>query len=36
MKEVFEQTAEEFGGEAIVNIKVMYPGFNQQCWRSSC
>jgi len=30
MKEAFEQTAEEFGGSAIVNVQVMYPGFNQR------
>ncbi|RDW21983.1 M20/M25/M40 family metallo-hydrolase [Oceanobacillus chungangensis] len=30
MKEVFETTAKSLGGEAIVNIQVMYPGFNQQ------
>ncbi|WP_019241379.1 MULTISPECIES: M20/M25/M40 family metallo-hydrolase [Bacillus] len=27
MKEAFETTAKEMGGEAIVNIEVMYPGF---------
>ncbi|OZU90032.1 hypothetical protein CIL03_02530 [Virgibacillus indicus] len=30
MKEAFETTAEEAGGEAEVTIKVMYPGFKQQ------
>lgn len=29
MKEAFESTAKEMGGEAIVDIKVMYPGFKQ-------
>ncbi|MGM9924947.1 MAG: tripeptidase T [Bacillus sp. (in: firmicutes)] len=27
MKEAFETTAKEMGGEAIVNVTVMYPGF---------
>ncbi|MBS3679642.1 M20/M25/M40 family metallo-hydrolase [Ornithinibacillus massiliensis] len=30
MKEAYETTAKEMGGEAIVDIKVMYPGFKQQ------
>lgn len=30
MKEAFETTAKEMGGEAIVDVKVMYPGFKQQ------
>ncbi|WP_010093159.1 M20/M25/M40 family metallo-hydrolase [Ornithinibacillus scapharcae] len=30
MKEAFESTAKDMGGEAIVDIKVMYPGFKQQ------
>lgn len=30
MKEAYETTANEMGGEAIVDIKVMYPGFKQQ------
>ncbi|SES82191.1 tripeptide aminopeptidase [Oceanobacillus limi] len=30
MKEAFESTAKEFGGEAEVEIKIMYPGFKQQ------
>lgn len=30
MKEAFETAAEENGGSADVNIKVMYPGFKQQ------
>ncbi|RKQ37731.1 M20/M25/M40 family metallo-hydrolase [Oceanobacillus halophilus] len=30
MKEAFEKTAEEYGGSADVEIKVMYPGFNQK------
>ncbi|WP_085991964.1 M20/M25/M40 family metallo-hydrolase [Oceanobacillus senegalensis] len=30
MKEAFIQTAEEYGGEAEVEIKVMYPGFSQK------
>jgi tripeptide aminopeptidase len=29
MKEAFETVAKEMGGEAIVDIKVMYPGFKQ-------
>ncbi|GGA67947.1 M20/M25/M40 family metallo-hydrolase [Ornithinibacillus halotolerans] len=29
MKEAYESTAKEMGGEAIVDIKVMYPGFKQ-------
>ncbi|WP_156290857.1 M20/M25/M40 family metallo-hydrolase [Oceanobacillus salinisoli] len=29
MKEVFEKTAEEYGGSADVEINVMYPGFHQ-------
>ncbi|MCF6137802.1 M20/M25/M40 family metallo-hydrolase [Pseudalkalibacillus berkeleyi] len=27
MKDAFESTAEEYGGKANVNVKVMYPGF---------
>ncbi|WP_047979974.1 M20/M25/M40 family metallo-hydrolase [Ornithinibacillus contaminans] len=30
MKEAFESTAKELGGEAIVDVKVMYPGFKQE------
>lgn len=30
MKEAFENTAAEYGGSAEVNVKVMYPGFNQR------
>jgi tripeptide aminopeptidase len=30
MKEAYESTAKEMGGEAIVDIKVMYPGFKQE------
>ncbi|CDQ39726.1 MULTISPECIES: M20/M25/M40 family metallo-hydrolase [Virgibacillus] len=30
MKEAFETTAQELGGSAEVEIKVMYPGFKQQ------
>lgn len=30
MKEAFETVANEYGGEADVQIEVMYPGFNQQ------
>lgn len=30
MKEAFESTAEEFGGSAEVEVKVMYPGFKQE------
>lgn len=30
MKEAFEQTASEYGGNAEVNVEVMYPGFNQK------
>ncbi|MFD2045938.1 M20/M25/M40 family metallo-hydrolase [Ornithinibacillus salinisoli] len=30
MKEAFETTAKEYGGEAEVEIKVMYPGFKQE------
>ncbi|AXI11159.1 hypothetical protein CUC15_10960 [Oceanobacillus zhaokaii] len=30
MKDAFETTAKSLGGEAIVNIQVMYPGFNQK------
>lgn len=30
MREAFEQTAEEAGGKAEVEIQVMYPGFKQQ------
>lgn len=29
MKEVFEKTAEQYGGSADVEIQVMYPGFSQ-------
>ncbi|HEY4602577.1 MAG TPA: M20/M25/M40 family metallo-hydrolase [Cerasibacillus sp.] len=30
MKEVFETTAEAYGGEAVVDIKKMYPGFSHE------
>lgn len=30
MKEIFEQTATSLGGEADVEIKLMYPGFKQE------
>ncbi|MFS0672750.1 M20/M25/M40 family metallo-hydrolase [Ornithinibacillus sp. 179-J 7C1 HS] len=30
MKDAYETTAREMGGEAVVDIKVMYPGFKQQ------
>lgn len=30
MKEAFEATAKEFGGEAEVNVEIMYPGFKQK------
>ncbi|GAA0602912.1 tripeptidase T [Virgibacillus siamensis] len=30
MKDAFENTAEELGGSADVEVTVMYPGFNQQ------
>ncbi|GAB3052388.1 M20/M25/M40 family metallo-hydrolase [Virgibacillus ainsalahensis] len=30
MKEAFESTAEKMGGSAEVEVKVMYPGFNQK------
>ncbi len=30
MKEAFESTAKEYGGEAEVDVKVMYPGFKQE------
>ena len=30
MKEAFESTANELGGEADVQIEIMYPGFNQK------
>jgi tripeptide aminopeptidase len=30
MKETFEQTAREAGGDAEVHIQIMYPGFKQQ------
>ncbi|SNZ10525.1 tripeptide aminopeptidase [Terribacillus aidingensis] len=30
MKQAFEQTAEEFGGRADVDVKIMYPGYKQQ------
>ena len=30
MKEAFENTAAEYGGSAEVNVKIMYPGFNQR------
>lgn len=30
MKEAFETTAKSLGGEAIVDIQVMYPGFSQK------
>jgi tripeptide aminopeptidase len=30
MKEAFEQTAESYGGEAEVTIKLMYPGYKQE------
>ncbi|MUK87196.1 M20/M25/M40 family metallo-hydrolase [Ornithinibacillus sp. L9] len=30
MKEAFETTAQEFGGEAVVDIKIMYPGYKQE------
>ncbi|MCM3738795.1 M20/M25/M40 family metallo-hydrolase [Oceanobacillus luteolus] len=30
MKEAFEKTAEELGGEARVEIKLMYPGYKQK------
>ncbi|MDY0405635.1 M20/M25/M40 family metallo-hydrolase [Virgibacillus sp. 179-BFC.A HS] len=30
MKKAFESAAEEFGGEAIVDVKVMYPGYKQE------
>ncbi|SHF58882.1 M20/M25/M40 family metallo-hydrolase [Ornithinibacillus halophilus] len=30
MKDAFESTAKEYGGEAIVDIKVMYPGYKQE------
>ncbi|WP_284140332.1 MULTISPECIES: M20/M25/M40 family metallo-hydrolase [unclassified Virgibacillus] len=30
MKQAFEETANEYGGEAQVEVKVMYPGFKQQ------
>jgi tripeptide aminopeptidase len=30
MKQAFEQTAEEFGGHADVDVKIMYPGYKQQ------
>lgn len=30
MKEAFEATSKEYGGEAEVNIQVAYPGFKQQ------
>lgn len=29
MKEAFENTAEEYGGTAEVDVEIMYPGFNQ-------
>ncbi len=30
MKEVFEKTAEQYGGSADVDIQIMYPGFSQE------
>ncbi|MEN2766051.1 M20/M25/M40 family metallo-hydrolase [Ornithinibacillus xuwenensis] len=30
MKEAFETTAKELGGEAIVKVQVMYPGYKQE------
>jgi tripeptide aminopeptidase len=30
MKRAFEETAKEFGGEAEVEVKLMYPGFKQK------
>lgn len=30
MKEAFESAAQEYGGEAEVDVQIMYPGFNQQ------
>ncbi|RLL48138.1 M20/M25/M40 family metallo-hydrolase [Oceanobacillus piezotolerans] len=29
MKKAFEETAKSFGGEADVNVKIMYPGYKQ-------